>query len=88
MTVINSAVGEKAIVIVMKVKIGYSANGQKFSFEEKVANFPANLWSSRMIKLFNVLYWLLNIILIQFNLIWWGMKLNLNDSLYKIGSFI
>ena len=41
MTVVNSAVGEKAIV--MKMKIGYSANGQKFSFEEKIANFPSNL---------------------------------------------
>lgn len=31
MTVVNSAVGQKGIV--MKVKISYSMNGQKLSFE-------------------------------------------------------
>lgn len=31
MTVVNSAVGQKGIV--MKVKIGYSMNGQKLNFE-------------------------------------------------------
>lgn len=41
MTVVNSAVGEKGIV--MKVKIGYTSNGQKFNFEEKLSNFPSNM---------------------------------------------
>ncbi len=28
----------------MKVKIGYTSNGQKFNFEEKLSNFPSNMW--------------------------------------------
>lgn len=42
MNVINSAVGQKGIV--MKVKISYSINGQKLSFEEKIDKFPASMW--------------------------------------------
>jgi hypothetical protein len=41
MTVVNSAVGQKGIV--MKMKIAYSMNGQKLSYEEKVDKFPPNM---------------------------------------------
>lgn len=41
MVVVNSAVGEKSIV--MKMKLSYSINGQKLNFEEKIANFPAGM---------------------------------------------
>jgi len=34
MTVTNSAIGQKPIV--MKIKLSYSFNGQKLAFEEKV----------------------------------------------------
>lgn len=38
MTVSNSAIGQKPIV--MKIKLSYSFNGQKLAFEEKVEGFP------------------------------------------------
>ena len=38
MQVTNSAVGEKSIV--MKIKLGYSINGQKQNFEAKIDGFP------------------------------------------------
>lgn len=38
MTVTNSAIGQKPIV--MKIKLSYSFNGQKLAFEEKVEGFP------------------------------------------------
>jgi len=41
MNIVNSAVGQKGIV--MKVKIAYSMNGQKLNFEEKIDKFPANM---------------------------------------------
>jgi len=41
MHVTNSMVGQKGVV--MKLKVAYSIATQKFSFEEKVANFPANV---------------------------------------------
>lgn len=34
-------VGQKGVV--MKLKLGYNIGHQKFSFEEKIANFPANV---------------------------------------------
>jgi hypothetical protein len=34
-------VGQKGVV--MKLKITYSMGNQKFAFEEKVSNFPANV---------------------------------------------
>lgn len=42
MNIVNSAVGQKGII--MKVKIAYSMNGQKLNFEEKIDKFPANMW--------------------------------------------
>lgn len=41
MSVVNSMVGQKGVV--MKLKITYSMGNQKLAFEEKVANFPANV---------------------------------------------
>ena len=38
MTVTNSAVGEKAIV--MKIKLSYVINGQKVNAESKIEGFP------------------------------------------------
>ncbi len=38
MTVTNSAVGQKPIV--MKVKLSYAVNGEKLAFEEKIEGFP------------------------------------------------
>lgn len=38
MTVNNSAVGQKAII--MKIKLSYVMNGQKFNHEAKIDGFP------------------------------------------------
>jgi AP-1 complex subunit gamma-1 len=38
MEVTNSMLGQKPIV--MKIKLGYTVNGQKESFEEKIEGFP------------------------------------------------
>jgi hypothetical protein len=41
MIIVNSMVGQKGVV--MKMKISYSMGNQKFNFEEKISNFPANV---------------------------------------------
>lgn len=41
MTVVNSMVGQKGVV--MKMKLSYTISGQKYNFEEKIQNFPANV---------------------------------------------
>jgi hypothetical protein len=41
MYVVNSQVGQKPVV--MKLKLSYSIGNQKFNFEEKIGNFPANV---------------------------------------------
>jgi hypothetical protein len=38
MTVTNSMVGQKPIV--MKIKLSYFTNGEKLAFEEKIEGFP------------------------------------------------
>lgn len=42
MTVTNSALGQKPIV--MKVKLSYFTNGEKQVFEEKIEGFPLGYW--------------------------------------------
>jgi hypothetical protein len=41
MTVVNSMVGQKGVV--MKMKLNYSIAHQKFNFEEKISNFPPHV---------------------------------------------
>jgi len=43
MTVVNSMVGQKGVV--MKMKLSYNIANQTHNFEEKISNFPANVWS-------------------------------------------
>ena len=41
MTVVNSLVGQKGVV--MKMKLSYNIASQSFNFEEKISNFPPNI---------------------------------------------
>jgi hypothetical protein len=41
MYVVNSSVGQKPVV--MKLKLSYAIGNQKFNFEERISNFPANV---------------------------------------------
>jgi hypothetical protein len=41
MVVVNSLVGQKGVV--MKMKLFYSIAQQTYSFEEKISNFPSNV---------------------------------------------
>lgn len=41
MIVVNSQAGQKGVV--MKLKVTYSIAQQKFAYEEKISNFPANV---------------------------------------------
>jgi len=41
LTVVNSMAGQKGVV--MKMKLSYAIGGQKYNFEEKIANFPAQV---------------------------------------------
>lgn len=41
MTVVNSLVGQKGVV--MKMKLSYNVGHQSFNFEEKISNFPSNV---------------------------------------------
>ena len=41
MTVINSMVGQKGVV--MKMKLSYSIGNQNHNFEDKISNFPAHV---------------------------------------------
>ena len=41
MTVVNSMVGQKGVV--MKMKLSYNIANQAYNFEEKISNFPANV---------------------------------------------
>ncbi len=41
MNVVNSMVGQKGVV--MKMKLSYTMGHQKHNFEEKIGNFPATV---------------------------------------------
>ena len=41
MLVVNSLVGQKGVV--MKMKLSYTMAHQNYNFEEKISNFPANV---------------------------------------------
>ena len=41
MMVVNSLVGQKGVV--MKMKLSYNIANQTHNFEEKISNFPANV---------------------------------------------
>ena len=41
MMVVNSMVGQKGVV--MKMKLSYNIANQVHNFEEKISNFPANV---------------------------------------------